>query len=282
MKPHPTPARLLQACKKPASVLRPMTILFFVLASGMKTQGSGIGWEETSQLLFTDATERFRDAIRADASPKNRLGLAIALLNAQPRTEQNVNESRAILQTIQTQSPNSDIGILATYLLARILQLHQAQPDPAGAAAAFAALHSAHPGHPVAEQAAVKFAMLELYELTPEEKLPQRFDELEKLGAALKTPDAIRDFKYLLANARTDTGIEPAKTLELLIAADLQGFRRPATQADVWVRISQWANAQGRTDVAEDYAGRFVKRFIRDNRKFTMERQLDSWRSRGQ
>jgi hypothetical protein len=240
-------------------------------------RGDNGGWQQISQLLFNDASQHFRTKLRTEPTANHQLGLAAALLNSQPRTEGNVNEARRILSKIAAESAGSEEAILAEYLLARILQLHQSPPDPRAAAQAYQNLHRAHPGHPLAEQAAVKYAMLELYELAPDAELPVRFGQMEDLGATLRTPAAIRDFQYLLANARTDTQVETRKITANLLAADAQGFSRPATQANVWMRIAQFAHADGNSDVATRYAEKFIERFKRDDRRYTLMKQLESW-----
>ena len=104
-------------------------------------------------------------------------GLAVNLLNRQPKTAGNIERSRRILQEIQYREATSDLGIAARYFLGRIAQLHLQKPDIHLAIKHFRFLVENHPEHFWGQVAATKYGFLRLYRVMPKEERRALFIE---------------------------------------------------------------------------------------------------------
>jgi hypothetical protein len=227
-------------------------------------------WQKAAVGLFRDSLLDFEKL----QSPEARFGQALTLLMRQPKTAGNVERAANMLSALATSEPDSEIGIGARYYLGRIEQTHRITPDPAAARRIFRELIAAHPAHPLAQQAVVKLAIIELYEPLPENTRRARFDAYVEQAATLIAPSARRDLYLLLADTSQRFNYSPSLTLDLLIRADDSGIARRAEQSNNWVRITLLAAETGRPDTAHAYGQKFLATFLRDDRRLTIEELL--------
>ena len=80
------------------------------------------GWDDAATLQANEGVALFERARKCqDADPRQAdLGTAIALLDVQPTTNENVTRSAALLQKLIDADPNNAVGLEARYFLARI------------------------------------------------------------------------------------------------------------------------------------------------------------------
>ncbi len=239
-------------------------------------------WRLASKLLIAEARTEFeRTAARDDGDAlEAKFGLATVLLSTQPKTEGNIDEAARLFDEVAA-ADSGDLGIAALFHRARIEQIHRFEPDRDRGAVLFADLAAKHPGHPLADEAIVKRAIIELYEeMTPEDRRT-RIEEFASLSPAMGFGPARRDLHLVLADASARYLRDDELTLNQLLSADEIGIARRETRAGHWVRIGRLAEATGRSDVAVDYYARFVRDFPRDSRHFMIAQTLDQLRREG-
>lgn len=240
-------------------------------ASTASDEALQAAWQNTSLGLFNAANAEFA-ALPGDEA---RFGEAVTLLLRQPKTEANVNRAAQIFSALVAEAADDSLRLRARYYLARIAQVHRTPADPVTARRLFRELIDAHPGHPVAELATVKLAIIELYEPLPDDVRRTRVAEFGKAAAGMRSVSARRDLNLLLADTAQRFGYEPALTLDFLLAADRDGIVRQAERGHTWVRIGQLAEEAGRSEVARDYYTKFLASYIRDARRRMVKERLD-------
>ncbi len=195
------------------------------------------------------------------------------MLNVQPKTDGSVERAAGILRELSEEA-DDPYGILARYYLGRIEQIHRAKPDWEKAAAIYRDLHTAHPEHPIAQIGAVKYGILRLSERVPSAVLSSRVAEIERLAGSLDFPAARRDLNLALAQVYLTIFRSDEKALEHLMVAESIGIARLKNRADVWVRIGDLAASLGQREVALQYFQKFVERFQRDSRTYTIGERI--------
>lgn len=249
---------------RPPSLL----VLLAVVLAGPAAGSVADGWRALDERRLEDARRIFIAAVeRGDASARTAFGLALARLNAQPRTPASLEEARRLFERIVREHPGTEEGIRSRYFLARIVQLHAYTPDPAAARTAFLALIDDHPDHVFAQLALAKVAELELYEptLAPEERLV-RFEQLASRGAALMHWPARRDFHQVMAQSALFFGLPLPLAQRHLLASLEAGFSSPINRANVVFRAAEVAAELGDTKLARRLYDEFLDVLPRDAR----------------
>jgi hypothetical protein len=75
------------------------------------------GWEAQSRLRFREALDAFDQAGPSRAA---RFGRAMALLNVQPKTQENIEQAATILDALAAEDGDDEFGIAGAYFRARI------------------------------------------------------------------------------------------------------------------------------------------------------------------
>jgi tetratricopeptide (TPR) repeat protein len=226
-------------------------------------------WGDAARGLVNDASRQFE---KAGTNREAQFGLAVTLVNVQPKTSANIERAATVLEGLRG---NDELGITATYYLARLEQAHRFTPDPEKALALYDQLYREQPVHPLAQMGVVKAALLRLYVT----RLP--FEEVETTGANLSDPDAVRDFHLVLADAAGRLGLSDEQALNHLLAAEQAGLSKRKTVGDAWVRIGELARLTGKRDLATQYYGKFLKDFPNDQRAFLVRERLASLQGGG-
>lgn len=155
------------------------------------------GWIALARMDTATAIKNFTIA----TSRESRLGHALALLGGADKSPKNLTNSRSKFIALRDENSDDDAGIAATFYLARISQHFDPSPDTDAIISTYRELLSHHPGHPVAELAAPKLAILLLYTAASTEERSARFDEIEALLPTLKQAHNQRDTRLILADA---------------------------------------------------------------------------------
>lgn len=239
-------------------------------------------WQEALRFDYAAASDEF--ARRHSASPDDaRLALAraSALLGRQPRSQANIEEARAVLERLASrETADPFFRIAARFLLARIAEDHLSPPRPGEARELYESLLREHAGHALAEQAAVRLALMAAY--PPPGSPPPRPAEvgarLDELIAAANTPAALRELRALRGRLLLEQG-EPSAALPHLRAARAIGYRQPDRDAEADLTIANVARETGDATLAIAHYEAFLHERSRDSRVSTVRRLLAELRA---
>ena len=215
-------------------------------------------------LCFALALGLIGPALRAaDAvSARARLDAAVAVLQSPAVGEEDSRRIRADLTALAAESPATEPGIAARYLLGRLRQIEEGIGEPPE----FTALLSEHPQHPLAQLAAVKVILRRLYAEGPETP-GARLQAAEQLGRGVTLPALRCDFHQAMGDAYIFHGDRREPALRHLRAAEALGIPSAAARANVLVQIGELARLTGDGAVAEWSYRKFLADFPRDLRQ---------------
>lgn len=243
------------------------------LAGGATPEELAAAWAEGARLSFGAAAEAF--AALGDAR-EARLGRAVMLINAQPKTAANISAARELLTALRAERGDDEPGIAALFHLARIAQFHGRAPDLAAARRHYQDLIAQHGAHFFGQLARLKLATLLVYD--PEDPAPAR-DRLaaaEALGVANGDAGIARDYHLLMAGAYLRFNESQDRALEHLLAAERTRLVvRDVVRAALYVQIAECARELGRPALARLYYRRFLDEFPRDARGTTVRARLE-------
>lgn len=221
---------------------------------------------------FSEARAGFQAA--AD-SPEARFGLALALINSQPKTDANLMRADALLAALAQQpGPDPELALAARFYRGRIVQVHRRQPDPAAAQRLFRALMDEAPASFWGQLAGVKWVTLEIYTAGPPTERAARLAQLEALAPFFTLPPLAKDYHNILANAYEALGLSDERAFTHLAACWRLGIARGVDQGDFLARLGTLAERLGRRDEARTYYAEFLRRFQRDERRHLIEQRL--------
>lgn len=234
------------------------------------------GWDDLLQLDANPARQAFVAAqtIRPADRPA-RLGQALALFAAQPRTADNLARAGRILTALREENADDDAGISAAYYSARLIQLHNPEPDRAAAVAAYRALLAAHPTHPCAQLAAPKLAILLLYDEVPPVEWERRAAECETLLAHATAPETIRDLRLVLADAYARLRNDPRRSLACLAPCLAESTPiRPAHLEALLIQAAESARMLGHKADAIAYFEHYLAEYPRNVKADEIRRRI--------
>lgn len=239
------------------------------------------GWEMAASLLFNDANKVFEKAAPSpELKERERtLGVAVTLLNVQPRLQSNLNRARELFGNLAA-NEEDDIAVDASYFLARMDAFYEAEPRLDEARSLYRSLIERHPGHLLAEYGVSQWVLMDLYDDIPPAKRAERFLDLETIGAQLQTVAGRRSYHLNMGNAYIDFDSETADSrshaIRHLLAADAEGFTRWQVEAETWIAIGELARSEDRTELAKTYYEKFLAKYQRDNRHHTIRERLET------
>jgi len=253
-----------------------------VSAADAKKPGLDDAWHDAAGFLIDEANRIFSEIRTADADQEAErvLGVAVTLLNTQPRTASNLEKAEAKLKELS--GKEGQAAVFARYFLARIYEMYSEPPRTEEARRLYEEMLRDANGNPLAERAASSLVLMNLYEnVTPEERAA-RFEKLETLGASLKTTSALRAYHLNLGNGYIyfpEVKGSERKALEHLLAADRCGITRWQVESMTWIAIGQLAERLGEKELAITYYQRFLERYQRDNRHYSIAKALEALRT---
>ena len=234
-------------------------------------------WRQSANLLVDEALDHLplarsvRDSVERREVDYTR---AILLLNAQPKLQRNVDEARALLESVRRVDADDDPGVSALYYLARIAAVHADPPDPGRAAALYSALVARAPNHPLAQEAVSKLAILRLYGDLPPADRRARLDEFETAVARLSLPGARRDLHFVLADVLLKFTDDTEGGLRHLLAAEQAGIVRLQLRGETLIQIALLARQLGHREVAIEHYKAFLALFPQDDRAYLLASQV--------
>ena len=223
---------------------------------------------------FPEARAGFEEA---GGTPAARFGLALALINLQPKTEANLARADALLDTLTvTAGTDPELARAARFYRGRIAQVHRRQPDPAAAQRLFRGLMDEAPDTFWGQFAGVKWTTLEIYTAGPPGERAARLAQLESLTPFFTLPRFAKDYHNIMANAYEALGLSDERAFAHLAACWRIGIARGVDQGDFLARLGTLAERLGRRDDARAYYAEFLQRFQRDERRHLIARRLDT------
>jgi hypothetical protein len=244
-------------------------------------------WESASRYLYNEAHVELETLRRRQPLARSDQVFAAALLlNVQPRTREVLERSERELRAIVAADATDEAGLAARFFLARLLQLHRPSPDPAGAAELLRALFAERPDHPLAQQAAVKLALLDLF---PADGTTPPVGALQHHGAvadSLTDGPARRDLQLIVGRAwlyhRDDLPLPRETALRAALHHHAQvhalGNTGVRTRAEVLVALGNLAAELGEVAIARAAYSEFLEHFGRDIRAGTIRQRLHALR----
>lgn len=197
-----------------------------------------------------------------ESRPPTRFERAVALLGAPAVSADDNRRAKAELAALIADDDKSADALAALYLLGRLKQLENGEGDPLE----FQTLRTQHPGHPLAQLAALKVLLRRLYSDGPE-SAEDRLRSGEELAATITQPALRSDYHLAMGEAYIFHGDRREPALRHLRAAAAIGIPSAATRANVLVQIGELARLTGQRAVAVASYRAFIAEFPRDLRQ---------------
>jgi len=228
------------------------------------------GWEMLARYSAAAAALDFDSETTGD-SPEKQLGRAAVYLGKYPQTPHNVDRATELLEALIRQSERSDYQAAGYYLLARIEHIFR-EGHEEQAAVYYRKLRSAYPENRLADNAAVKLALLQLH------ALPSEVDDatVEATIARLERPvrkSTLSDFRQVLAGYLLERGDLPA-ALKHLSAAQRLGMVAGKNRADLLVQVGRVATLVKEPVAALAAYRIFMKEFPSDTRNYMVKVEI--------
>ena len=261
--------------------LTPLLVLLCLLAPAalgdQPKAGNLEGWRQLSILNPNEAGRVFAAGTDGPDGREARFGEAVSLLNAEPRTAENIGEASRLFQSVRLRRDDDDLGAGAAYYQARIAQLQGSTPDRAAAVEGLRNLIARHPGSTYAQLAAPKLAILLLYDDVPPREWEDRVREIGALIPRLRAPEARRDTRLILAGALLRLRRDHARAYPLITQCLDAGLVTRVSRINaLLLQAAESARALGRdADAIADYR-RYLAAFPRDMAADEVHRRLES------
>jgi len=227
------------------------------------------GWDLAAKYRFNESRRWFRNAAAKSegrALRMARYGEALALLNAIPKTNGNIERAEAIFTDLARGPQDDAITPRAMYHHGRIQQIHLRVPDLGKASAIYREMISRWPEEMFTQMAIVKLATIQLYEPTSPEEKRRRYTELAALEDLLRFAPPRRDFHYVMGVACLSLELSKERALYHLIACEDAGITLPVIRINTYCRIGVTAKQLGRYELAAAYFRKFMEASPRDPR----------------
>ncbi len=234
-------------------------------------------WTGLTEQRHAEAREVFARRLAAGGAEAReaRLGLALALLGLQPRTQGNVSAARELLTPLADAAEPDGWSRQARYFLGRIAELHEREPDLALARRHYQRLFDEHPDDPLAQVAAVKIVLLSANAVTPPDAKRVALQNYEAWAERLTYAAARRDFHAVMTQAYLrhvpdDLGAARRHAL----AAHALGFTDPVRRLSNILRIAELSRVLGDVAQARSFYEQFLAEAGRDGRVLLVRERL--------
>lgn len=245
-----------------------------LLAWARGAPDTGAAGKEVWGLL---AQHRAREALAIlshESPPRTRPDELAALVTRLALATDDDSRLRALaLELAALAEGNDDVAAAASYLTARIEQIHRAEPDYARAARLFEATATRFPQSAWGQLSLVKLAVLQLY------VLPGRSPESRVAAARALLPrvtirELRRDLHLVIGRAAVEFGQPLRDALADLRAAEEAGGLAQAVRAELQLQIGVLSRRVGEPEQAARYLERFVANNAADPRAYTARQEL--------
>jgi hypothetical protein len=205
------------------------------------------------------------------ASRPEQLAWAAAQISVQPATDDHMRAAERVLERLA--QGDDELAAAATYLRARVYQLHLAQPDFPRAAELYRELAARQPASHWAQLGLVKLAMLKLYVL-PDAAVAgtDRLAPAEALLAQIHEHRLQRDLHLQIGQAGVVFKLPLARLLPHLVAADRIGGISGTAHEDLIVQVTVLSLRAGLAAQAREYGERYLREYPTNVRAWTIKR----------
>lgn len=226
--------------------------------------GASQGWQLLKEHRFVEAAEHFQRA--SSAGPDfAELGQALALLNAQPRTQKRIEQARRLLETIANRTDDREVAALSDYLLARIGHSYAGTGLPEAAADGYRTVSQRHADTVFGAYATVRLILLDLYQAATD--WPQRLAAAEERLQTLSQPEAKRNAHLAIGQACLFFRTDDAVALRHLLAAHALGLQGTIVRANTTLAIAALAERLDENATALHFWRQFLAENSRDDRR---------------
>ena len=192
-------------------------------------------WQAASTFLVKDAHDLFRRGAGGSELERD-FGIAITLLNLQPRTQGNLKRALELLESVAARSEaGGNLQNLALFFRARVLEYYIQPADPAAAAAQYLELLERRTKNPVIELGASRLVIMAGLGPAPRESNLEELRRLERLAELLDTPAGKREFHATMAYAILDNNGAPSLAVDHFLKAEKVGFSRKISALRLWM-----------------------------------------------
>lgn len=233
-------------------------------------------WQDLATLKVPDAYSAFEEAYKATESQESAYGLALCLLNTQPKTTGNIEKARRLLEGLADEGETDASKINARYFLARIDQVHQTETDREAAIEAYRSLLKDFPDHSLAEKAVSKLASALLIQHLPDDMWEAHYDEISAHLDRLTIQSNRAATELVMIEALLRIKTDHVRALPLLVdLLDTNPELRADLRRDFVIQAIESARALGEDVLAEKYASTFLEDYGYDPRAGAIEAWLE-------
>jgi tetratricopeptide (TPR) repeat protein len=192
----------------------------------------------------------------------------------QPATDDNMRRAGEIF--VGVAKGDDELAAQATYLQARLHQLHFQVPDYAQAAQLYQQLATRQPDSHWAQLGLVKLAMLKLYVLNIDAAVgADRLSSAEVLLKRIHEPALQRDLHLQIGQAGVVLKQPLPRILPHLVAADQAGGISGTAKEDLVVQIGELSLRAGLLEQSKDYFERYLQTYPDNLRAYAVARRLE-------
>ncbi len=236
-------------------------------------------WQKATVFLFDEANQNFAKAAASsdgEEARANRLGEGVTLLTVQPRSEGNLRKAETIFEEVISRNPKDATGLAARMHLARLYEFHVKPKAPDKAKAIYEGLLTDGVGDPLAELAASRLALLELYATSSPDEMNEAARKLAAHGTKLQTSIGRRELYSNLGLTLNQLRGDKRLAMEYLIAAEAEGLPMQQLDAPLLITIGALAGDLGDKETAKKYFSLFTSRYKRDARRYSVVEKLEA------
>lgn len=280
-----TRSRSTRASRLSISSIGFLTCAALVLFTGQPARGEApveaeadleSAWRDLATLKVSDAYAAFAKTHKTTGSQESAYGLALCLLNLQPKTTGNIDRAQGLLQELATDGDTDATKINARYFLARIDQVHRNEVDRGAAIEAYRRLLEDFPDQSLAEKAVPKLASALLIQDLPDEVWESHFDEVSAHYDRLTIQSIRAATELVMIEALLRIKTDHARALPLLVnLLDTNPDLRADLRRDFVVQAIDSARALGKDRIAETYAIIFLEDYAYDPRAGAIQAWLE-------
>jgi hypothetical protein len=189
--------------------------------------------------------------------------LAAALLNAPPRTPQQIERAERLFEEVREADPNDETGIAAWFFLGRIPSIHREDPDYRLARQTFDALYAAHPEHRLGQFAMIKSMIIDLYLSFDEPDPEKRFRTWDVIESRITDETMIRSLCWTMGDAASGLIDDPERAFHYYARGEALRYSRHDIRAMMLLRVQFFAREVGDNEKAISAIQIFQKEFPR-------------------
>jgi tetratricopeptide (TPR) repeat protein len=217
---------------------------------------------------FQGAAGAFSRKLGGDGgSDEARLGLALSLLNEQPKSRSKLDRTRQLLESVESAHPTDELGAAALYFLARIAHTHETPTNPVAAEELYRRVFTRHPTSVYAERAFLFSSILRQYApQSPAEKRATLAALDEEATHRLTGPVPLRLYHLAAGLAWSQLLQDDRQALAHGLRVHALGLEGDYEYSNLLVRLGELSRRSGDRAAALKFYREFLARYPADRR----------------